>query len=290
MPGPGVIVVGDVMMDVSVAGPELERGGDVHGHVTLRPGGGGANAAVWAAHAGAAVTFHGRVGDDAPGRVLADALRERGVSPVLSIDPEASTGAILVVHRGNERSMVADRGANARIRPDDLPDRLSAGAVHLSGYLLFHPGSEPAARAALDRAEADHVAVDAASWPLLRDFGPERFIEATRRATILLANEAEARTLAPGDPGESARALSRSYRHVVVKLDGGGAVLAADGGTHRVAGPRVEPVEPTGAGDAFAGVLLARLAAGADLSTAADEAAHAAATVVGSAETWPARG
>jgi sugar/nucleoside kinase (ribokinase family) len=287
VPDPDVIVLGDLMMDVSVAAPELERGGDVHGEVTLRPGGGGANAAVWAAHAGATVVFHGRVGDDAPGRVLAEALRERGVSPEVTIDPEASTGAILVVHRGNERSMVADRGANARISPEDLPDRLGAGAVHVSGYLLFHPGSEPAVRAALDRADAEHVAVDAASWPLIRDFGPGRFVEATRRATILLANEDEARTLASGGPEDAARALSRSYRYVVVKLDSGGAVLGTGGGIERVEAPHVEAVDPTGAGDAFAGVLLARLTAGADLPGATADGARAAATVVGGPEMWP---
>ncbi|HEX2024958.1 MAG TPA: PfkB family carbohydrate kinase [Actinomycetota bacterium] len=290
MPGPDVVVVGDVMMDVSVAAPELERGGDVHGRVSLRPGGGGANAAVWAAHAGATVTFHGRVGDDAPGRVLVEALRERGVGVEVSVDPEAPTGAILVVHQGNRRSMVADRGANARIRPEDLPDRLTARAVHLSGYLLFHPGSEPAARAALDRADASHVAVDAASWPLIRDYGPERFVEATGQATLLLANEDEARTLAAGDPEDSARALSASYRHVVVKLADGGTILGSDGGIERIDARRVEPVDPTGAGDAFAGVLLARLARGTDLSTAATEGARAAGTVVGSAERWPERG
>jgi ribokinase len=250
-------------------------------------GGGGANAAVWAAHAGAAVTFHGRAGDDAPGRVLAEALRERGVSPVLSIDAEASTGAILVVHRGSERSMVADRGANARIRPDDLPDRLRAGAVHLSGYLLFHPGSEPAARAALDRAEADHVAVDAASWPLVRDFGPERFVEITSTATMLLANEDEARALAAGSAEESARTLSRSYRHVVVKLDGGGALFGSDGAVAAVPGRRVDPVDPTGAGDAFAGVLLGRLALGSEPIEALDAATETASLVVGSTAMWP---
>jgi ribokinase len=287
---PDLIVVGDVMLDVSVAASELERGGDVHGRLNVRPGGGGANAAVWAAHTGADVHFHGRIGDDAVGRVVAETLRERGVTPVLTTDPAAPTGAILIVHQGGKRSMVADRGANAHIAPQDLQDRLVAGAVHLSGYLLFHPGSEPTARAALERAEAAHVAVDAASWPLIRDFGPERFVEATRPATMLLANQDEAGTLAPGTPEESARVLSRRYRHAVVKLDEGGALLGEDDSVEHVGGRRVEPVDPTGAGDAFAGVLLARLALGANLMDALEDAVEAAATVVGQSTTWPEKG
>jgi ribokinase len=287
VPRPDVIVVGDVMLDVSVEAGELERGGDVHGQVTVRPGGGGANAAVWAAHAGARVRFHGRVGTDAPGRILAEALGERGVDVALARDPEVSTGSILVVRQEGKRSMVADRGANARLTPADLPDRLDAEAVLLSGYLLFHPGSEAAARGTLARADAAHVAVDAASWPLIRDYGVERFIEATSAATMLLANEDEANTLAPGSAEEAARHLSARYRHSVVKLDGGGALLGAEGEVIRAAGPQVRPIDPTGAGDAFAGVLLAALTSGGELADALARAADAAATVVGRGEMWP---
>jgi len=287
MDGPDVVVVGDLMVDVGVASGRLARGGDVHGEVVVRPGGAGANAAVWAAWAGARVRLHGRVGRDLPGRLLREALAERGVEPALAEDPEARTGAVLAVVQDGERSMAADRGANARLAPGDLPSPLKAGAVLLSGYLLFHPDSEPAARAALERAEARHVAVDAASWPLVRDYGPDRFLSATEPATMLLANQDEARTLCPGEPEGSARTLSRRYRHAVVKMDGGGATLGTEGEIVRVPGRRAEPVDPTGAGDAFAGVLLARLLQGVDMETALGEANDAAATVVGSASNWP---
>jgi sugar/nucleoside kinase (ribokinase family) len=287
VPDPDVIVVGDIMLDVSVESAQLERGGDVHGEVTIRPGGGGSNAAVWAAHAGARVRFHGKVGADPAGRILAEELDERGVDADLAPDGDARTGSILVVQEGNKRSMVADRGANARLRPEDLPDRLAAGAVLLSGYLLFHPGSERAARATLDRAAAGHVAVDAASWPLVRDFGPERFVEATSKATMLLANEDEARALATGSTEASVRSLSRSYRLVVVKRDAGGALLGSEGAVTPVPGRHVDPVDPTGAGDAFAGVLLARLALGSELIEALEAATEAASVVVGSTAMWP---
>jgi sugar/nucleoside kinase (ribokinase family) len=173
--------------------------------------------------------------------------------------------------------------------PGDLPHRLEAGAVLLSGYLLFHPDSEPAARAALERARAGHVAVDAASWPLVRDYGPARFLAATESATMLLANEDEARTLSPGEPEECARALSLSYRYAVLKLDGGGVTVGGPEGVATVPGRRADPVEPTGAGDAFAGVLLARLAHGVEMEKALADANEVAATVVGSESNWPER-
>jgi sugar/nucleoside kinase (ribokinase family) len=282
-----VIVVGDVMADVAVVASDLATGGDVHGEVRIRPGGAGANAAVWAAAAGARVQLYGRVGDDLAGRLVQAALREQDVEAILAIDPDARTGAMLVVRDGGERSMVADRGANARLSPADLPDELVAGAVLVSGYLFFHPVSEVAAVAALARAEAPGIAVDAASWPLLEAYGPERFLKATAQATLLLANVREAETLT-GWPGlDAVKALGDRYPMACVKLGAEGAVLAAEGRMIRAAADPVEDVDPTGAGDAFDGVFLARLAGGSQLEAALEAACAAGALAAGSPESWP---
>ncbi|MBA3728956.1 MAG: hypothetical protein H0W94_07145 [Actinobacteria bacterium] len=56
---PTLIVVGDVMLDVSVAADRLVTGGDVHGDVRVSPGGSGANAAAWAAAGARVRLFHG---------------------------------------------------------------------------------------------------------------------------------------------------------------------------------------------------------------------------------------
>ncbi len=80
-----LITVGDVMFDVHVRAPALKRGGDVHGHVRLQPAGTSANAAVWAAWDGADVRVHGCVGDDLTGRLLREALLDRGVDAALTL-------------------------------------------------------------------------------------------------------------------------------------------------------------------------------------------------------------
>jgi sugar/nucleoside kinase (ribokinase family) len=286
---PDLIVVGDVMIDVSVSGGALAQGGDVHGEVLLRPGGSGPNAAVWAAAAGVRVRLHGRIGSDIAGRMLCEALRERGVEPAVVVDPEAPTGAMLVVRQAGERSMVAGRGANARFGPSDLPERLEAQAVLVSGYLLFHPDSEPAARLALQRAAAPVVAVDASSWPLVRAYGRDRFVEATRPANVLLANEREAFALTGLHGDEAAMALGGRYETVCVKLGEGGAAVAHAGRVLRVASPSVDEVDPTGAGDAFDGMLLARLVRGDRIEQAVVDACAAGARVAAGGETWPER-
>lgn len=275
-----VIVVGDVMVDVSVDAGRLVPGGDVHGRVCLGPGGVGTNAAAWAAHEGAAVSLYGRVGDDLAGALLVEALGRRGVEARLAVDPEARTGTMLVVRHDGDRSMVADRGANARLSPDDLPGRLEARCVLVSGYLLFDPGSEPAARVALERADAEVVAVDAASWPLLDAYGPERFLEATAPATLLLANHREIEVL--GDPAHL------PYAAVCVKRGEQGAEALWSGLSYRcTVEPQSAPVDPTGAGDAFDGALLAALARGEEVPRALAAACRVGRSCAGRETTWP---
>jgi sugar/nucleoside kinase (ribokinase family) len=288
-PDPDVIVVGDVMVDVSVRAGQLARGGDIHGEVRVRPAGAGANAAVWAASRGARVRLFGRVGDDTMGRLVCDELRDRGVDLAVAVDPRARTGAMLIVVDGAERSMVSDRGANGWFEPSDLPDRLRAGAVLVSGYLLLAERSHRAARAALERAEAPVVAVDAASWPLLEGFGPARFLEATRQASLILANRREAQMLSGATGEDAAVALARHYPTAVIKLGDRGALLCRGDQVVMAKTRPVRPVDPTGSGDAFDGVLLAVLAGGMDPAEALEEACAAGARAAESEDPWPAR-
>jgi sugar/nucleoside kinase (ribokinase family) len=277
------------MVDVAVAADALRRGGDVHGEVRLRPGGAGANAAVWAASTGATARLHGRVGHDLAGRLVREALERRSVEPAVAVDPEAPTGTMLVVHEAGERSMVADRGANGRLSPEDLPGRLEAGALLVSGYAVLQPGSEAAALAALEWADAGVVAVDAASWPLLEEYGAGRFLAATGDvAGLVLANEAEARALTGvEEPDEAARKLASVYGAAAVKLGPRGAIFAGDHGLLRDEAARAEAVDPTGAGDAFDGVLLAGLAAGDSPASALRRACEAGARCAASPDPWP---
>lgn len=284
-----VVTVGDVMLDVRVDADALEEGGDVHGRVLVRPGGSASNAAVWAAHSGARSRVHGRVGSDTAGALIRDELIGRGVEPALAVDAEADTGTMLVVHEPGERSMVADRGANGRLSPQDLPDRLQATAVLVSGYALLFEPTFAAAKAALERASARFLAVDTASWPMVRDFGVERFFQVTDRANVIFANEREAEVLTGRRGEDAADVLADRFRVVCVKLGDAGAVMSWEGLVIRHGGERITERDPTGAGDAFDGVILAQLAAGRSPGDALQAACHAGAVVAASYETWPER-
>lgn len=283
-----LLCVGDVMLDIRVDAQTLKRGGDVHGRVLLQPGGTSSNAAVWGAWSGAETAVYGRVGDDLAGRTLRDELVDRGVKAELAFDPDAPTGTMLVLHEPGDRSMVADRGANARLAAADLPTALDAGAVLVSGYLLLQTDGHDVALEALHRAAAPFVAVEAASWPLVEAFGADRFFEETKGvATAVFANDREARSLTGLEGLEAARVLGERYRLAAVKHGDRGATVVLDGTSFSADAEPVTEVDPTGAGDAFDGVLLASLARGIPVAAALAEASRAGALVAAGSGAWP---
>ena len=109
--------------------------------------------------------------------------------------------------------MVADRGANGRLQPGGPPDAIEAAAVLVSGYtLLFEPTFNAAATAALQRAAARFVAVDGASWPMIRDFGVDRFFEVTATPTRSCSTIARPRRLTGRRGERAADALADRFR------------------------------------------------------------------------------
>lgn len=287
MSAPDLVVIGDVMLDVTVSSAVLARGGDVHGEVRVDPGGSAANVAVWAADAGAAVRLHACVGDDEAGAILREALRRRGVVAELGVSAGNRTGAMLILTEAGERSMVAHRGANSRLGAAGLPAVLEAQAVFVSGYTLLDRATEPLAREALGRATAPVVAVDAGSWPLLRRRGPAWFFEATDGATLLFANESEAEALTGARGEAAARRLAGRYATVVVKLGARGALLASGDHVLHSPAPEIREADPTGAGDAFDGSFLAAVAQGASRSEALARACAAGARCAAQPGRWP---
>ncbi|WP_327307318.1 PfkB family carbohydrate kinase [Streptomyces sp. NBC_01298] len=294
--GPGaLLVVGDVVTDVVAVHTEpLAPGTDTAARIRTLPGGAGANAACWAAHAGAPeVRLLARVGaDSAPWHERA--LLDAGVRPSLVIDPAAPTGTVVaLVGADAERTFLTDSGASLRLSPADWEPALLDGVahLHLSGYLFFADASRELALVALRDARARNVpvSVDPASAGFLAALGPERFLAAAAGVGVLLPNEDEALLLAgshgrPAGVAAVARAaaeLSRRVPLVVVTRGGAGALVAEDGRvTAEVAAESAEAVDSTGAGDAFTGAFLAARLAGAGPAWAAGAGCRAAALAV----------
>jgi sugar/nucleoside kinase (ribokinase family) len=279
-----ILVVGDLVTDVLVGhdGP-IEVGSDTEARITVAGGGQAANTAAWLASAGSPVALIASVGDDAAGRERVAEMAASGVRCAVHVDPFLSTGSVVVLASAGERTMITDRGASGalpasfvRTAMSDFPD---ARHLHLSGYPLLHAGSRPAGLAALAEARSRGLttSVDAASAAPLRSVGAAAFRSWIGGVDLLLVNADEAAVLAgPGAPSAQAAALTATARIVVVKQGAAGAVWhGPGGGPVSFRGTPTASVDPTGAGDAFAAVLLASWLSG-TTPAAALAAGHAA--------------
>ncbi|MDI6408207.1 ribokinase [Streptomyces albus] len=316
-----LLVVGSANADLVIGldrrpGPgETVLGSDLEIH----PGGKGANQAAAAARLGARTTLLARVGDDAYGRMLAEAQRDAGAALAgLLVGPtdtpgtvgkdgirtpkntgdadgvegkDAPTGvALITVDAAGDNSIVVSPGANARLTPDDVAaaEALFEAAAVVS--LQLEIPLETVAAAA--RAAARHGA-----RVVLNPSPPARLPEdVLALCDPLVLNEHEARLLLAdghtlGDaPEEWATALlALGPRSVVVTLGAEGALAAGPGigpeqtdgvGMVQIASPRVTAVDTTGAGDAFTGALGWRLGRGDGLEDAVRYAVRVGALAV----------
>lgn len=263
------VAVGDVMVDV-VCSNMPQPGARVHAEVSLRAGGSAVNAAVAAAAAGASASVVGRIGSDPPGELVAAELGELGIEAHLARDHDLPTGvAVALAADAFTTSVVAERGANARLAPEDVPYDLKADALLVSGFSLFQSGSSDAARTALDRFAGAWAGVDVGSPALAAAAARTGFADAAALgANVLLATAEEARAMTGAAPEEAARRLASSFSIACVKLGEEGALAAAGDRVERRAVERVGRRSPFGAGDAFGAVLLVALAAGDSLGRA----------------------
>lgn len=292
MTGSRALVVGDVIDDIIVVpvGP-VRPDTDTTARISRHEGGSAANTAAWMAHQGAAVDFVGCVGPGDRER-HESVLRDLGVRPQLSEHPTLTTGTIVIVVEGEQRTMLTDRGANAGLQVDAVTDELlaEAGVLHLTGYSLVDAFSSDDLAALIERAHTHGVLVslDPGSAGFIADYGVDAFRAALRGVDVLLPNLAEARLLA-GLTDENAPAdavLAETLLDLapaVVLTHGAGAVVVARQGesTASIDVEAIEAVDPTGAGDAFTAGLLTSLLYGADLV----EAARAGVRVAGLAVT-----
>lgn len=247
-----------------LSGP-LARGSDTPARIERHGGGQGANVAAWLAACGGPVTFVGRVGDDPFGHEAVAALEAAGVDAHVEFDPGRPTGTCLVlVDPGGERTMVPDPGANDALELGDLPE---GAHLHLAGYTLLREGSRAAGiRAlALARERGMTTSLDPSSAAPLATVGAARFLEWSVPVDLLLPNADEAALLSGhSDADHAARALTAAATEVVVKLGAAGAAWSGGTEVRRRPAEKVEVVDTTGAGDAFAAGLLSAWRPGGD--------------------------
>jgi ribokinase len=243
---PRVICAGHVNWDVTLRVGDLPP---VDGEATISEqrqasGGSAANVAVVLSGLGVSTHLLGSVGDDEHGRSARRELASVGVETTLVEVPDAATSVkYLVVADDGEVMVFGNDGANEAFGPGDLPDGELESADH-----LHLTGQDPATAAAFaHRAKETDTPV---SFDPGRRLGDRTYEETLASVDLLFLNEREGRVAASED-------LLADVETVVVKRGAGGAELRTDDRTVTHSGFPVDPVDTTGAGDAFAAGFIA---------------------------------
>jgi ribokinase len=294
---PEIIVIGNVVADiVARTVDDVPRHSSLHPEsVSFHPGGCAGNAALALARLDVSARLLACVGQDAMGRALVEEWKAGGVdtSRVQQV-PGANTGmSIVLVDSDGQRRFIASPAANRYLTPAALTAEVLEGAfaVHVGGFFAapgLEDGSLPA-RLAEARARGILTTLDPVGGAARER--RENLFAVLPHIDLLQVNEDEAMKLS-GETTQEAMLeglLERGARTVVLKLGAAGCRVAGERGPLDIPGYPATPVDTTGAGDAFAGALLAALARGDALDEAlrwANAAGAATVESTGATGSW----
>ena len=254
---PRLAVLGSINMDLRVRAPRLPMAGEtiLGSAFATGQGGKGANQAIAAARAGAEVTMIGATGDDAFGVELVQALTAAGVDSAGIRRLAGSSGiAVITVDDSGENTIVVAPGANGRLTELSAADIATIQDVELLILQLEVPLNTVTAAAEIAAAAGVAVLLNPSpATPL-----PPKLLASL---TVLVLNQGEAQTL-----GKNTLA---AVPHLITTLGSAGARYRGPAGEEIVATPpAVDPIDTTGAGDAFTGAFAVAWLTGNDPTSA----------------------
>ena len=298
---PKVTVVGSLNIDlVCHAARRPDKGETLIGDAfDIFTGGKGFNQATAAARLGAEVTLVGSVGADPFGEMLLAAAENEGMnSKFVTRRTDIGTGvATIVIEPDGDNSIIVVPRANMALTIADID--AAADCIADADVLLLQletPIATSEHAAAIAKRHGTTVVLNPAPAQPLPD-------SLLKYVDILTPNQSETELLSGmkvSSQEEANRAaevlrtrmVDTTNAAVVLTLGAQGALMLTGTTSERVSALSVEPVDTTGAGDAFCGALATALASGENFTFSSCEfanAAGAAAVTVVSARPLPCR-
>ncbi|GAB7221028.1 aminoimidazole riboside kinase [Vibrio owensii] len=235
------------------------------------PGGAPANVAVAISRLGGNSAFFGRVGQDPLGRFMKATLAQEQVNTdYMLLDEAQRTSTVIVdLDDSGERSFtfMVKPSADQFLIPADIPEFAQGEWLHVCSIALANEPSRSSTLKAMQdiKAAGGFVSFD----PNLREevwANPEELKPVVRQAIeladVIKFSDDELLFLTDTDCLETGLEAIRAFNNTLVLITQGakGALVVFEGEQELIAGQAVKPVDTTGAGDAFVGGLLARLA------------------------------
>lgn len=253
-----ILCIGDLMLDVVVLiNSQIHYGSDTPAKISTHGGGAAANTATWLAHQGHEVFFVSRTGDDAAAQAVISELDAWKIQHKELRKTNLKTGVVVVlVDETGQRTMFPDSGANSGLDVRDLPELTNFDGVFLSGYSLFNRASTSGVKEIISSVRKANIPLffDPASVGTISHFGREEALGYLSQMDVLLLNEEEAAYLSGTESIDNAlEILQDSCNTVIVKRGSEGAIGVQKNSQSVIAKTvALDPIDTTGAGDAFA--------------------------------------
>lgn len=265
-----ILCIGEALIDMICTdrGRPLSEGE----HFLKKPGGAPTNVAAAVAALGGRVSLAARVGRDPFGRHLTDVMRSFGVDTRwMREDPDRfTTMAFVSLMENGERDFHFNRGADGMLSREDLEglDLSAYDILHFGSATAFLPGPlQDTYTWLLDKAKGSgrFISFDPNHRQLLYGDRRESFVAQSLRFVrdchFFKVSDEEAMLLTDTRTLEDAAdALRASTRAVfAVTLGAEGTLIDTPEGRETVPSIPIQPVDTTGAGDAFVGAVLHQL-------------------------------
>ena len=250
------------------------------------PGGSAANSLATVCRLGGNPLFLGMTGNDLNGNTYRNLIEEIGIMSDLKSCDKIQGTCVVMVTPDAERTMVTHHGAAMEFSKEhiDLSDISNSKIFYYSAYQLDGEKQKEAVFYAMEYAKKNNVlvSIDLADRALIERHRDKINMIIKDYADIIFVNEDEAEKLTGKKPIEAVEEIKKFCKIAIVKIGEKGSFIMDNDGLHKIKGFKVDAINTTGAGDAYAGGFLYGISHGLDVKTSGKIASYVAAQVVAS--------
>ncbi|MFP3859421.1 MAG: adenosine kinase [Bacteroidales bacterium] len=224
-------------------------------------GGSASNTIHGVARLGLGAGFIGKVGEDELGDFFYNDMKSSNIDPKLLRTQTDSGRAVALISPDSERTFATFLGAAVELSPDELKSEFfqDFDYLHVEGYLVQnHDLLEKASKLAKDNGLK--ICLDLASYNVVEDNIDFLKSFINDYVDIIFANEEEAKSFTGKEPEDALEILSKQCEIAIVKVGKDGSIIKKGNEKHVIKPIQANPVDTTGAGDAYAAGFLYGLA------------------------------
>ena len=239
--------------------------------VEIVPGGSAANTLRALALLGANVILCGKVGQDGPGEMYVEEIKNHGVTSRINNHIKSTGHAVTFITPDSERTFSTHLGAAVELHNDDVleEDVAKSKVLHLEGYQLEGQTRDVVMHAAaMAKKHGTKISLDLSDGALI--IRNKEFLQmfVSEYVDIIFANEREAEDFTGAMEVQAAEILGQTCEIAIVKVGEMGSFIHHNGKTIKVAAYSANAIDTTGAGDTYSAGFLYGYCSGWDLEQA----------------------